>query len=140
MVVAPKKDGSPRRTVNLTKVNEATLRETHHKPTPFNLVSDIPPGTKKTVLDAWNGYHSLLFNETARDATTFITEFGRYRYMRATQGFHASGDAYTRRMDDPTTDVKQLQRCVDDSLLWDRSLEDSFWHTVHYVSLCGENC
>ena len=139
MVVAPKKDGSPRRTVNLTSVNEATLRETHHTPTPFNLVSDVPPGTKKSVLDAWNGYHSLPLAEPARDATTFITEFGRYRYKRAPQGFHASGDAYTRRMDDLTADVERLKRCVDDSLLWDRSLEDSFWHTVDYITLCGEN-
>ena len=139
MVVAPKKDGSPRRTVNLTSVNEATLRETHHTPTPFNLVSNIPPGTKKSVLDAWNGYHSLPLAEPARDATTFITEFGRYRYKRAPQGFHASGDAYTRRMDDLTADVERLKRCVDDSLLWDQSLEDSFWHTVNYITLCGEN-
>ena len=139
MVVAPKKDGSPRRTVNLTSVNEATLRETHHTPTPFNLVSDVPPGTKKSVLDAWNGYHSLPLAEQARDATTFITEFGRYRYKRAPQGFHASGDAYTRRMDDLTADVERLKRCVDDSLLWDQSLEDSFWHTVQYITLCGEN-
>ena len=95
MVVTAKKDGSPRRTVDLTNVNRTTLRETHHTPMPFNLVADVPTGTKKTVLDAWNGYHSLPLAETARDATTFITEFGRYRYKRAPQGFRASGDGCT---------------------------------------------
>ena len=59
MVVAPKKDGFPRRTVNLQKHNQATLRETHHILSNFNQVSTIPPHTKETVLDAWNGYHSL---------------------------------------------------------------------------------
>ena len=139
MVVTAKKDGSPRRTVDLTNVNKATLRETHHTPTPFNLVADIPTGTKKTVLDAWNGYHSLPLAEEARDATTFITEFGRYRYKRAPQGFHASGDGYTRRMDDITEGVERLKKCVDDSLLWDKTLEDSFWHTMNYITLCGKN-
>ena len=139
MVVTAKKDGSPRRTVDLTNVNRATLRETHHTPTPFNLVADVPTGTKKTVLDAWNGYHSLPLAETARDATTFITEFGRYRYKRAPQGFHASGDGYTRRMDDITEGVERLKKCVDDSLLWDKTLEEAFWHTINYITLCGKN-
>ena len=139
MVVTAKKDGSPRRTVDLTNVNKATFRETHHTPTPFNLVADVPTGMKKTVLDAWNGYHSLPLAEAARDATTFITEFGRYRYKRALQGFHASGDGYTHRMDEITEGVDRLKKCVDDSLLWDKTLEGSFWHTVSYITLCGKN-
>ena len=32
MVVAPKKDDSPRRTVDLQKLNAPTMRETHHTP------------------------------------------------------------------------------------------------------------
>ena len=106
MVVAAKKDGSPRRTVDLQELNKATLRETHHTPSPFNLVSTIPARTRKTVLDAWNGYHSLPLSKGTREATTFITEWGRYRYCRAPMGFHASGDAYTRRLDDITAGVQ----------------------------------
>ena len=139
MVVTSKKDGTPRRTVDLQKLNAATRRETHHTPPPFDQVSQIPPHTKKTVLDAWNGYHSLPLTPEARDATTFITEWGRYRYLRAPQGFHASGDAYTRRFDDITVDIPRKTRCIDDSLLWDNDIADSFWHTVKYISHCGSN-
>ena len=128
MVVAPKKDGSPRRTVDLQKLNTAKMRETHHNP-PFNQVSIVPARTKKTVLDAWNGYHSLPLSPAARDATTFITECGCYRYLRAPQGFHASGDGYTRRFDDVTVD----------SLLWDETIESAFWHTLEYITHCGRN-
>ena len=139
MVVTGKSDGSPRRTVDLQKVNEATMRETHHTPTPYNLVADVPPNTVKTVLDAWNGYHSLPLSESARDATTFITEFGRYRYLRAPQGFHASGDAYTRRIGDITEGIPRVKQCVDDALLWDKDMEASFWHTLEYISRCASN-
>ena len=139
MVVAPKKDGTPRRTVDLQHLNKATLRETHHTPSPFNLVSTIPPRSIKTVCDAWNGYHSLELAEEARNATTFITEWGRYRYCRAPMGFHTSGDAYTRRFDDITVDVQRTVRCVDDTLLWDNSIEDAFWHTFDFLSLCSTN-
>ena len=139
MVVAPKKDGSPRRTVDLQKLNAATMRETHHTPSPFNQASIVPARTKKTVLDAWNGYHSLPLSIAARDATIFITEWGRYRYLRAPQGFHASGDGYTRRFDDITVDTPRKTRCIDDTLLWDNTMESAFWHTVNYITHCGKN-
>lgn len=139
MVVVPKKDGSPRRTVDLQELNKATLRETHHTPSPFNIVSSIPPKTKKTVLDAWNGYHSVPLAPEAREATTFITEWGRYRYKRAPQGFHASGDGYTKRFDDITVGFPRTARCIDDSLLWDIDIATSFWHTVAYIELCTKN-
>lgn len=141
MVVAAKKDGSPRRTVDLQQLNKATSRETHHTPTPFNLASTVPANTRKTVVDAWNGYHSLLLSPSAREATTFITEWGRYRYCRAPMGFHASGDAYTRRFDDITVGEPRTVRCIDDSLLWDDAerIDDSFWHTFDYIKLCADN-
>ena len=139
MVVAPKPDGNPRRTVDLQRLNKATLRETHHTATPFELVSTIPPGQVKTVLDAWNGYHSLPLAAGSRDATTFITEWGRFRYCRAPMGFHASGDAYTRRFDDITKDQVRVKRCVDDSILWDTDIAESFWHTFDYLKTCGDS-
>ena len=139
MVVTAKKSGKPRRTVDLQKLKEATLRETHFTQTPFGIVSTTPSGTYKTVADAWNGYHSLPLAEGARHATTFITEWGRYRYRRAPQGYHASGDAYTRRFDDITSDFERVQRCVDDSLLWDASIEGAFWHTFEYLKHCTDN-
>ena len=139
MVVVPKKDGKPRRTVDLQNLNKVTLRETHHTPSPFNIVSIIPPGKKKTVLDAWNGYHSVLLSPDARDATTFITEWGRYRYLRAPQGFHASSDGYTKRFDDITSGFPRVTRCIDDSLLWDDDTANSFWHTLSYIQLCAKN-
>ena len=55
MVVVPKPNGKPRQTVDLQKLNEATIRKVHHTPSPINLASTIPVGKVKTVLDAWNG-------------------------------------------------------------------------------------
>ena len=79
------KNGIPRRTVDLQNLNKVTHRETHHTPSPFNIVSIIPQRKKKTILDAWNGKHSVSLSSDAQDATTFITEWGRYRYLRAPQ-------------------------------------------------------
>ena len=52
-------------------------------------------------------------------------------------GFQASGDAYTRRFDDITIDMPRKTRIVDDTILWDSSLESAFWHTLDYIQHCA---
>ncbi|VDI05202.1 Hypothetical predicted protein [Mytilus galloprovincialis] len=99
MVVTSKADGTPRRTVDLQPQNRHSVRQTHHVPSPFHLADRVPQGMKKTVTDAWNGYHSVPIREEDRHFTTFITPWGRYRYKVAPQGFMASGDAYNQRFD-----------------------------------------
>ncbi len=126
MVITPKKNGKPRRTIDFQELNKATLREVHHTPSPINLVIQIPAGMLKTVLDAWNGYDSLILDLESRELTTFNTEWRRYRYLRGTQGFHGTGDAYTRRFDDITSGEKRYLRCVDDGLLYNNNVEESF--------------
>lgn len=139
MVVVEKHDGEPRRTIDLQHLNKVTKREPHHTPAPYNQASVVPPHTKKTVLDAWNGYHGLPLSAMTRELTTFITEFGRYRCLRSPMGFHAAGDGYTRRFDDITVDIPQKTKCVDDTLLWDSNIEEPFWHTLDYLDLCCSN-
>ena len=76
-VVAAKKDGSLHRTADFQELNKATLCEIHHTPNPFNLVSTIPARTRKTLLDAWNGYHSQPLPKGTQESTTFITILSR---------------------------------------------------------------
>ena len=133
MVVAAKKDGTPRRTVDLQKLNAQCLRETHHCEPPFKLAMQVPAGTMKTVIDAKDGYHSIELDEESRPLTTFITPWGRYRYLRLPQGYVAAGDAYTRRYDEVIRDVKNKVKCIDDTLLYDNSIEESYHHTWQYL-------
>ena len=86
-------------------------------------MASIHPNQKKSVLDCWHGYHSLKLMETASDATIFITEWGRYRYKRAPQGFHASGNGYTNRTDDITDGVTNHKTCISDNCMYSDSIE-----------------
>ena len=81
-VVTAKSDGSPRRTVDLQALSKVISRETHHTPSPFNLVNRVPKGMFKTVLDCWNGFHLIPLTPDSSETTTFITEFGRFQYLR----------------------------------------------------------
>ena len=123
MVITAKKkqNGKPRRTVDYQHLNPQCKRETHHTSSPFQLSLQVPPNTKKTVLDAVDGYHSIPLDEESQPLTTFITEWGRFRYLRMPQGYVASGDAYTRRYNEMIKDIPRKIKVVDDTLLYDQA-------------------
>ena len=139
MVVTSKKDGRPRRTVDYQHLNDQCLRETHHQQSPFNLAMQVPSGSYKTVLDAVDGYHSVLLDEESQPLTTFITEWGRFMYTRMPQGFIAAGDAYTSRYDEIIAEVPRKVKIVDDVLLHDVEIKQAFYHTFDFLSLAHKN-
>ena len=81
----------------------------------------------KSVLDNWHGYHSVEIAEEDRHLTTFVTEWGLYRYRTTPQGFTSAGDGYTQRSDLITAEEPRLKKKVDDSLLYDDDIETTFF-------------
>ena len=140
MVVTAKANGDPRRTVDFQAVNACSPRQTHHTQSPWHLVSSIPEGVVKTTFDCWHGYHSLkLASEADKDATTFITPWGRFRYLTCPQGFLSAGDAYTDRLDRLLEEFERQKRCIDDTLLYDETIEAAFHRACDFLDLCGKN-
>ena len=76
---------------------------------PYVSAQGIPLNTWRTVTDARNGYHSIPLHPDDKYLTTFITQWGRYRYLRAPQGYASSGDGFNRRMDKITADFERLK-------------------------------
>ena len=115
------------------------MRETHHGESPMQLASQVPPNTKKTVLDATDGYHAIKLDSQSQKLTSFITIWGRYRYLRLPQGYSAAQDAYTRKYDEIIKDVSSKVKCIDDTLLHATDIERAFFQTFDYLTLCAEN-
>ncbi len=139
MVVATKKDGSPRLTVDFQPLNKHCQREPHYIPRPLDVATSVPAMSYKSSFDAHNGYHQVRLDGKSVPYTTFITEYGRYQYLRVPQGFSGSGDIYCRRYDDIIADVPRKFKIVDDSLLYDPNLEDAFYHCFDYLILHARN-
>ena len=139
MVVCAKKNGKPRRTVDLQSLNKFATRETHHTVSPYKQARSIPSGKLKTVFDCWNGYHSIPLHEDDFHYTTFITPWGRYQYKVAPQGYVASGDGYTRRFDEIVAHIPNKTKCIDDTLLWSDTVEQSFFQAIEWLDTCGNN-
>ena len=74
MLTTLKKSGKPRIVIDYQPLNAVSKRETHHTPSPWNLACSVPKGMKKTILDAFNGYHSIPLAVETQHKTTFISE------------------------------------------------------------------
>lgn len=113
----------------LLRGRQTQLRLHSYKPS-----TAVPQGTYKTCLDAWNGFHSIPLKEKDRPLTTFFTPWGHYRYKCLQQGFLAATDGYTDRYDYITRDIKNMERCVDDAILYANSIEENFFRICTKVS------
>ena len=134
-----KADGSPRLVVDLQKLNKHCTRSVHHTVPPFQQARRITSNTYRTVIDAWNGYYSVLLREEDRHLFTFSTEFGLFRFRVAPQGFIGSGDGYTDRYDRIIADTPRKTKCVDDTALWDDELEEHWWRIIDHLELLGRS-
>ena len=115
-------------------------------------------------LDTWNGYHSIPLEEESEKYFGFLTEFGRYAYKVAPQGFLGSGDHYVGVYDEimlklqheeEKTDNSPFRcisnteknkkwttpawrRCIDDPLMWAVSEKQAFYQVMKYLAYCGK--
>ena len=139
MMIVGKSNGEPRRVIDFQPLNAHATRETHHTRSPYHQARGVPKLMKKSVFDAWNGYHSVPLHPDDTHFTTFITPWGRYRYLTAPQGYKASGDGYTARFDSIIEDVQNKTKCVDDTLMWSTDIEQAFHDAANFLTRCGKS-
>ena len=99
MIVVPKKDNTPRRVIDFSLLNKFCKRSAEATLDTNRMATAVPvPKEGEEIyfscLDAWNGYHSIPLEESAKNYFGFLSEFGTYRYNVAPQGFLGSGDHY----------------------------------------------
>ena len=75
------------------------------------------------VFDAKNGYWQIPLDEESKPLTTFITEWGCYRYLRAPMGLTSSGDKFCARTDKALAGIPGVFPLVDDVLMFGDSVE-----------------
>ena len=137
MLVTTKADGSPRRVIDFETVNKHTPRQTHHTKPPWAIASSVPAGKYKTVLDCSNGYHSVPLHPADRHITTFLTPWGRYRYRTTPQGLNCAGDGYTQRSDLIMEGIKDMARCIDDTIMWTDNIGQNFFKVCDFLTRCS---
>ena len=142
IVVTPKKNSDKiRLCVDLSHLNRFVIRERYQSPTPAEAVADIAASHARvfTVLDALKGYHQCPLDQESQILTTFITPFGRYKYLRAPYGISSISEHYNRRMSEAFRGLSGFRRVVDDFVIYDSNITDHINHVQQFLQRCKEN-
>ena len=118
MSFVPKSDGDVRAVVDLVHLNKFVKRPVHLFPTPKDIITQIP-GTSCyfDVFDARSGYWQIPLDQDSIPLTTFITEWGCYRYLWTPMGLTSSGDEFCARTDKALAGIPGVFKLVDDILM-----------------------
>ena len=69
----------------------------------------------------------------------FLIPWGRFCYKVVPQGHITSGDGFNERYSAVTGAIKNMERCVDDSILLATEILSNFFQTCEYLDLCARN-
>ena len=96
-----KPSGALRMTIDYSGVNKSILRSPHHFPSQQELMKKIEPHQAKYLckLDMKDSYHQVRLHPDSQDMTTFMTEWGSFKYTVMPQGLSCSGDFFNEETD-----------------------------------------
>lgn len=138
IVVVPKRGTNDiRMCVDFTKLNMWVKRELYWSNTPLEAVADIPDGSLVfSVFDALKGYHQCELDEESQDLTTFITPFGRFKFLRAPYGINSISEHYNRRMSEAFEGLDFVRKIVDDITLFSKNESDHSRDLDAFLNRC----
>ena len=109
-------------------------------PIPAEAIADIAAANAKyfTVLYVMKGYHQCPLDQDSQLLTTFITPFGRSKYLHALYGISSISEHYNRRMAEALADLSGFCRIVDDIVIYDSIIDDHIAHVREILQRCAD--
>ena len=140
LVVVPKSKGGVRLCVDLTKLNTFVRRPIHPMKTPKEAVSNIKPESKYfSTLDATQGYWQIALSQESQELTTFLTPWGRYLFLRSPMGLSSTGDEYCRRGDIAIAGLSNVEKVMDDVIVFDDNFDQHVDRVRALLLRCREH-
>lgn len=124
IVVVPKSGGNIRLCVDLKRLNVAISRERYVLPTVEDVIHNLAGAEVFSSLDASCGYWQLGLHDDSSILTTFITPFGRYRFLRLPFGISSASEIFQREMSDILRDVPGVSVYQDDILVCGKNIAE----------------
>jgi hypothetical protein len=117
IVVVPKRSGDIRLCVDLSRLNEAMLREQHTLPDIGQMLASLTGATIFSKLDCNSGFHQVPLDTESALLTTFTTPFGRYCYTRLPFGISSASEHFQKRMSRILEGLEGVICLIDDILV-----------------------
>uniref|UniRef100_A0A8C5QSN3 ribonuclease H n=1 Tax=Leptobrachium leishanense TaxID=445787 RepID=A0A8C5QSN3_9ANUR len=123
MAAAVKKDGPVRICIDPVHLNKALLRPHHPLKTVEQVIADMPQAKVFSILDAKCGFWQIPLDEESSTLKTFMTPFGRYKFLRMPYEISTGSEVYQRCMEQLFAG-QPCEIVVDDILIWGSSVEE----------------
>ena len=121
IVVVPKKNKNIRLCVDLTRLNEAVLREQYTLPAIDHMLARIAGVKVFSKLDCNSGFHQIPLSPDSMLLTTFTTPYGRFCYTRLPFDICSASEVFQKRMIDILGDLDDYVCLIDDVLVFGKN-------------------
>lgn len=119
-----KDNGELRLCVDMRRVNQAILREHYPLPIFDEIFPTLTEAKYFTVLDVKQAYHQCQLDVESRALTTFMTQWGRYRYKRLVFGVNCAPEIFQRTMESMLCHCKNVIVFIDDILIYGKNEQE----------------
>ena len=103
--------------MDLSRLNEAVLREQHTLPDIGQMLASLTGATIFSKLDCNSGFHQVPLDTESALLTTFTTPFGRYCYTRLPFGISSASEHFQKRMSRILEGLEGVMCLIDDILV-----------------------
>lgn len=119
-----KDNGELRLCIDMRRANNAIQRLNH----PLPIFEDFSPRFRNaqyfTILDIKQAFHQVELDENCRDITTFITNWGLYRYKRLLFGVNCAPELFQNLMESILAGCKNTVVFIDDIMVFGSTEEE----------------
>lgn len=118
LVPVIKNCGGLRLCVDLRRLNDCIEREQHPLPNFEEILPNLSNAKVFSVLDIKSAYHQCELDEESRPLTTFITQYGRFRYKRLVFGISCAPEMFQKVMESVLSQCRNVVCYIDDILVY----------------------
>ncbi|XP_054281390.1 uncharacterized protein K02A2.6-like [Macrosteles quadrilineatus] len=125
MVVVPKKDSNKVRIcVDLTKLNRCVKRR-YYPIQPIDItLAQISEAKCYSKLDANNGFWQITVDEESQDLTTFLTPFGRFKFLKLPFGITSAPEVFQECVNRTLKGQMNALAHMDDIIVWGKTQQE----------------
>ena len=127
IVMASKKDGSPRLCMDYRKLNENTIRDAWPLPRIDDTIDQLRGAKYFCTLDMASGYWQIEMSEKERERTAFVTLEGQYVCNTLPFGLKNAPAVFSRLMDSVITTLppRTALSYLDDIIIWGATVPET---------------
>lgn len=121
IVLVKKSNGTIRICLDPKKLNDALMRERYELPTFEELTHNMVGARYFSILDASKGFWQIPLSNRASRLTTFITPYGRFRFLRLPFGLKNAPEIFHRVFTDIFGGIQGTKIYIDDIIVYAKS-------------------